>query len=181
MRAGQDLRVLTASDNREFVLRALDWSDADDLLELENSLVDEDADVSVEAKKTRVQIVKWVAEQLVGVENDEKIAIVAEVDGRTVGYVLVESQGGRSSHVGCLTVMVGDTYRGVGIGTGLLEEAEKQSRRLGLKILEFEVYATNERAKRVYDKRGYTQVGYLPNAFSKHGSYVDSIIMAKVL
>lgn len=159
----------------------MDWSDADDLLELENSLVDEGADVSIEVKKTRIQEVKWVAEQLVGLENDEKIAIVAEVDGRTVGYVLVESQGGRSRHVGSLTIVVRNGYRGIGIGTGLLEQAEQQSRGFGLKILELEVDATNERAQHIYDKRGYNRVGYLSNAISKNGSYVDSVIMAKVL
>ncbi len=101
------------------------------MLELENSLVDENADVSVETKKTRIEVVEWVAEQLIRLEKDEKIAVVAEVDGRTVGHVLVELQGGRSSHVGSLTIMVRNGYRGIGIGTELLKKLSSSRGDLG--------------------------------------------------
>ena len=181
MKAGHVLRNLKASDGREVILRSVEWSDVDDLLELVNSLVEEGADFPVEKKKTRVEETKWIAGQLVAIESDRKVAIVAEIDGKTIGHVIVEPQPRRSSHVGSLVIMVRDGYRDIGVGTGLLEEAERQSKMLGLKILELEVYATNKRAQHVYKKKGYNQVGYLSNAIFKNENYVDSIVMAKVL
>jgi RimJ/RimL family protein N-acetyltransferase len=42
-----------------------------------------------------------------------------------------------------------------------------------------EVFDTNERARHVYRKLGYEEVGRIPKAVSKDGWYFDSIIMAK--
>ncbi len=74
---------------------------------------------------------EWVAEQLVGLEKDEKITVVAEVDGRTVGHVLVKLQGRRSSHVGSLTTIVLNGYRCIEIGTELLKKLSSSRGDLG--------------------------------------------------
>ena len=179
MKAGTLFRGFKAKDGRDVILRAPRWSDLDDMLDFINSLVEEGAEITVDTKKTRDEEVDWLARLLSSVEKGRHVAIVAEVDGRFVGQVEVGSRGGRSKHVGNLGISIRDGYRDAGIGTELMLEAEAQARRLGIKIIFLEVYATNKRARHVYEKAGYSEVGCLPKAALRDGEYIDSIMMSK--
>jgi len=61
----------------------------------------------------------------------------------------------------------------------MMREGEAQAKKLGIKVIFLEVYATNERARHMYGKVGYTEVGCLPKANTRDGEYIDSIMMAK--
>jgi RimJ/RimL family protein N-acetyltransferase len=179
LKAGALIRRFTAKDGREVVLRAPHWSDLDDMLDFINTLVEEGADITVDKKKTREEEVDWLARLLSSLEKNKQIAVVAEVNGRFIGQVEVGPRGGRSKHVGNLGISIKDGYRDIGIGTELMLEAEVQARRLGIKIIFLEVYATNKRARHVYEKAGYSEVGCLPKAALRDGEYIDSIMMSK--
>lgn len=179
LKAGALIRCFTAKDGREVVLRAPRWSDLDDMLEFINTLVEEGADITVDTKKTREEEVDWLARLLSSVEKNKQVAVVAAVDGRFIGQVEVAPRGGRSKHVGNLGISIRDGYRDIGIGTELMLEAEVLAKLLGIKIIFLEVYATNERARHLYEKVGYREVGCLPKAALRDGDYIDSIMMAK--
>lgn len=181
MKAGTVIRKFYAKDGREVTLRAPKWDDLDDMLEFINSLVDEGVDIMIDTKQTREQEVEWLAGHITKIENDKETVIVAEVDGRFVGQVEVTPQSMRSKHVGVLGIALKDGYRGIGIGTELMNEAENQARRLGLEILNLEVFETNERAKHVYGKVGYREVGAWPKAIKRGGVYIDAVLMSKEL
>jgi len=178
---GTFIRWFVAKDGREVTLRAPRWSDLDDMLEFINSLVEEGAEIMATEKKTREEEVDWLARHLATMEKDEKVAIVAEVDGRFVGQIEVGPQRGYSKHVGGLGIAIRDGYRDIGIGTEMMKEVETHARRLELELLTLEVFATNSRARRVYEKVGYRVVGCVPKAILKDGAYIDNIIMAKEL
>jgi RimJ/RimL family protein N-acetyltransferase len=57
----------------------------------------------------------------------------------------------------------------------------EQARAVGLKLLTLSVYATNERAKHVYQKLGFVETGRIPKKFFKEGEYVDEITMVEAL
>jgi RimJ/RimL family protein N-acetyltransferase len=179
LKAGALIKRFTAKDGREVVLRAPRWSDLDDMLEFINTLVEEGADITVDTKKTREEEVDWLARLLSSVEKNKQVAVVAEVDGRFIGQVEVAPRGGRSKHVCNLGISIRDGYRDVGIGTELMLDAEVLAKLLGIKIIFLEVYATNERARHLYEKVGYREVGCLPKAALRDGDYIDSIMMAK--
>ena len=179
MREGEVVRVFEAKDGRKVILRAPRWGDLDDMVVFINSLVDEGAEISRDHKVSRGEEVDYLARYLSAVEKDSKVGVVAEVDGHFVGQVEVDAKSGRSRHVGVLGIGLRDGYRDVGIGTELMLEAERQARRLGMKILQLEVYSTNSRARHVYQKTGYIEAGTLRNDIIKDGMYVDSIVMRK--
>jgi len=181
MKAGTLIRTFYAKDGREVTLRAPKWDDLDEMLEFINSMVEEGADIMMDTKQTREQEVEWLAGHITKVENDKEAVIVAEVDGRFVGQVEVTPQGMRSKHVGVLGIALKDGYREIGIGTELMREAETQAKRLSLEILNLEVFATNERAKHVYEKGGYRVVGAWPKAIKRDGIYIDAVLMSKEL
>ncbi|MFQ6053353.1 MAG: GNAT family N-acetyltransferase [Candidatus Bathyarchaeia archaeon] len=181
LKAGAFIRRFTARDGREVTLRAPRWSDLDDMLEFINSLVEEGAEIMATEKKTREEEVDWLSQHLSALEKGEKMAIAAEVDGRFVGQVEVRPRSGYSRHVGVLGIAISDGYRDIGVGTELMREAETQARGLGMEIMTLEVFASNGRARHLYEKLGYRVVGREPKAILKDGAYIDNIIMAKEL
>jgi len=179
LKAGTLLRSFTAKDGREVTLRAPRWSDLDDMLGFINSLVREGADITVDREYTREEEVEWLARYLSDLERGRVVGVAAEVDGRFVGQLHVNPRTGRSRHLGVLGISVMDGYRGMGIGTEMMREAEAQARELGIEVITLEVFATNDRALRVYLKLGYEIVGRIPKAVKRDGVYIDSVVMAK--
>jgi len=179
MRAGTVFRRFTAKDGRHVILRAPKWSDLDDMLEFINSLVEEGANILADTKQTRESETDWLARLLTSLEKDKQVVVVAEVDGRFVGQTEVTPKGGRSRHVGTIGIALKDGYRDVNIGSELMREAEAQSRRLGLEILQLEVFASNDRALHVYEKAGYSEAGRWTREIKKDGAYIDAILMSK--
>lgn len=179
MRAGTFLQTFKARDGRKVTLRTPRWEDLDDMLDFINSLVEEEAPIAVDEKPTRDQEVDWLAGRLSNLEKGRAIAIVAEVDDVMVGQVQVGPRVGRMSHVGNLGISVKQGYRDVGIGQELMREAEVQAQKLGLEIISLEVFASNERARHVYEKMGFREVGRTPRGVKYKGEYVDSVSMVK--
>jgi len=179
LREGAFIRRFTATDGRRVTLRGPRWSNLDDMLEFINGLVEERAEINATEKKTRDEEMDWLAILITDVERDAKVSVVAEVDDRLVGHVEVRLQGGYSKHKGILGIAIRNGYRDVGIGTEMMTEAEAQARKLGVKLMTLDVFATNGRAIHLYDKLGYGMVGRVPKGFLKEGAYIDDIIMAK--
>lgn len=57
-----------------------------------------------------------------------------------------------------LNMGVDEAYRGKGIGTALIGEAEKYLRQKGISALELGVYMFNESAYELYEKLGFTTI-----------------------
>ncbi len=179
MRAGTIHRRFEARDGREVILRAPKWDDLDHMLEFINSLIEERADITMNTKTTREKEVEWLARLLTKVENDKAAVVVAEVDGRFVGQTEVEPKGGRMRHVGVLGIAIMDRYRDMGIGTELMREVEPLAKKLEIEIMTLEVFASNERARHVYEKAGYREMGRLPRGAKREDEYTDTISMYK--
>lgn len=165
------------SDRRRLVLRAPRWEDLDDLLELINSLVEEEADIIINRKLTREEEAEWLTRFLTNIEKGRTIGVVAEVDGKVVGNSEVTRGTGAQSHVGFLGIVVAKEYRNLGIGTRMLETLVEESRRAGLKLLVLDVYASNARARHIYGKLGFREAGTVPKMVFRIEGYVDTIRM----
>jgi ribosomal protein S18 acetylase RimI-like enzyme len=107
--------------------------------------------------------------------------LVAEVDGRVVGYAKLGPALSLESnrHVVELKGLAVDPgHHGRGIGRLLVEAAirvavERGARRLTLRVLD-----PNTAAKALYRSCGFTVEGVLREEFSLDGRYVDDVLMA---
>jgi RimJ/RimL family protein N-acetyltransferase len=179
MKVGKLYKVFEAKDGRKVTLRTPRWDDLDNLLELINSLVQEGADIMIDEKQTRDQEIDWLARVLPKIEKNEYIWVAAEADDKVMGNSEVERlKPRRQSHVGILGIAIRDGYRDIGVGTEMMKTLIDESRKAGLKILILDVFATNGRARHVYDKIGFREVGKIPGALFKDGRYIDEIRMA---
>jgi GNAT superfamily N-acetyltransferase len=80
-------------------------------------------------------------------ERGDRIVLVAEVDGRIVGFTSVRDDGNLR------TLYVDPVAQGAGLGTRLLAEAERAGAR------ELEVFEANGHGRRFYEARGWRDDG----------------------
>jgi RimJ/RimL family protein N-acetyltransferase len=181
MKAGVLVKTFYAKDGRRVVLRTPKWEDLDDLLELINSLVEEEAEILRTERVSRGEEIDWLSKTLASIEKDEAFYLVAEVDGKVVASSDIHPRKDVAKHVGILGIIIRNDFRDVGIGTEMMNTLIEKAREMGLKVLTLSAFASNKRAIHVYEKVGFTITGRIPKKFFKNGDYIDEIIMAKVL
>jgi RimJ/RimL family protein N-acetyltransferase len=162
---------------REVILRAPRMEDLDDFLELINSLVDEGADIVVSEKTSREAEADWLGRLLADIEKGRVICVCAEVAGKVIGNSEVGKGTGRRSHTGTLGIVLKQGYREEGIGTEMLRILVDESRKSGLKLLKLTLFDSNQRARHVYEKAGFREVGRIPKAMRKGDGYADEVYM----
>lgn len=99
------------------------------------------------------------------------------MDGKVVGNSEVTRGVGTQSHVGFPGIIITREYRDLGVGTRMLETLVEEYRRIGLKLLVLDVYASNTRARHVYSKLGFREAGKIPGMALKKENYVDIVRM----
>ncbi len=179
MKEGTVYRHFKARDGRKVTLRAPKWGDLDDMLWFINGLVEEKAMILMNEKQTRDSEISWLSALLSNVEKDKIVAVIAEVEGKFAGSCEITPKRGCSSHLGTLGISLVADYRNLGIGQEMMLEAEKRVRRLGVEVVDLEVFATNIRAIHTYEKVGYKITGKIPEALKYGGEYIDALIMTK--
>ena len=172
-----ELWTFKARDGKKVVLRSIRWEDLDDCIEFINSLVEEGADILRDTKVSREEEADWLGKRLARADKGEIIDVVAEVDGRLVANSEVEKRSGLMSHVGYLGIGIKADYRGIGIGTQIMQALKEESKKAGLKILVLDAFATNKTAQALYRKMGFQDAGRIPKAVYKNGEYIDLVRM----
>ena len=145
---------------------------------MHNELIEEEAMIGGDSKKTRDQQVDSHAEMMKAVERGRAVVVIAEAEGRAVGQSNARKRGGRLGHTAGLGVFVRKQFRGQGIGSEMMRELENQARAIGVEILYLEVYGISP-AVRLYERLGYREYGRLPGGIKYRGEYVDCVSMYK--
>jgi len=171
-------RTFTSRAGTEVVLRQPRWSDLDDLLELHNELIEEEAMIGGDKALTRDQQVDRHAETMKDVEKGRSAVVIAEANGKAVGVANARNRGGRLRHTAGLGVFVRKAYRGQGIGSEMMRELETQARKNDVEVLYLEVYSISP-AIEFYKRLRYTEYGRLPGGIKYRGGYVDTVSMYK--
>lgn len=99
---------------------------------------------------------------------------VAEEDGAVSGlYILHPNNVGRCGHICNASYAVSSAYRGKHIGEKLVLDSLQKGKELGFRILQFNaVVESNVRARRLYERLGFIQLGTIPGGFRmKDGRY----------
>ncbi len=120
---------------------------------------------------------------LKNVRRDPNAAVfVAEAPDGVVGRIsIARDHNPYSHHVAELGLMVKVDDRRRGIGTALMNEAEKWARASGITKIELHVFPHNEPAIALYRKLGFREEGHRQRHYRVSGEYVDANLMAKNL
>ena len=110
--------------------------------------------------------------------------LVAEYDGKVVGYLRLQDKYTFPEGAGILTInglAVAESARGRGVASALLAAATAEGRLRNARKISLHVHSTNTAARRLYERHGYTIEGTHPNEFLIEGTYIASLDMAKLL
>ncbi|MGQ9586859.1 MAG: GNAT family N-acetyltransferase [Thermoplasmata archaeon] len=129
----------------EFAIERLDPERLDDLIDAQNAIF---ADYIVQMRSSR----QFFLDFLRSVGGDLANVLVALDGDKIVGYVnpVVDDDEGWIGGIG-----VRPEYRGKGIGRSLMQVAEEECRKRGVREMSLEVIEGNERAQKLYESLGY--------------------------
>ena len=106
-----------------------------------------------------------------------RLYLVAEEGGTLIGYAGMMFSGGPQADVVTLAVDPGRWGRGT--GTALLTALTEEAARRGCTEVLLEVREDNPRARRLYQREGFTEVGIRRGYYQPSG--VDAVVMRKAL
>ncbi len=110
--------------------------------------------------------------------------LVAELDGRVVGYVRFgyPTSLASNAHVRqILGLAVAEEARGAGVGRALIGAVVAVARRQGARRITLRVLGHNTPARRLYEAAGFVVEGVQPGEFHLDGEYVDDVLMGRSL
>ena len=171
-------------DGTRLLFREPGPKDAPQLMRFINALVNErrsglliDKKVSLETEKA------WLKGWLADVKQRRGVMLLVENDGRIVGNSTVSRLPWKSAHAADVGIALSGEIRGIGVGEALMTKtiALARSRMRGLEMLHLKAIAYNDRARALYDKLGFVEVGRIPKANKEGREYFDDILMVKFL
>ncbi|MCP9815446.1 GNAT family N-acetyltransferase [Synechococcus sp. GreenBA-s] len=122
--------------------------------------------------------------RLLWIEQTRAVMVAADATGAVVGtYYLKPNSLALGAHVANAGYVVAEHIRRQGIGSRLCQHSLQAARRLGFRLMQFNlVVGTNTAGIRCWQRNGFQVVGTLPGAFRhKQLGYVDALVMVQSL
>ncbi len=184
MKQGGRYSELELGGRTRIVLRPLKRSDLPAVMRFANTLVAErqvNKDlgiVALDRRATRAREERFLSKVLAGVRKGEVVSVAA-FDGKTLAgnCDVYRREPYDVRHTGVLGIAIVEGYRGKGLGEAMIRAALAEAKRLGITLVELEVFANNERAFHLYEKVGFRLVGRVPRKISRFGRRIDELKM----
>ena len=111
----------------------------------------------------------------------ENCRLVAELEGRVVGWAALAPVSGRCVYGGVaeVSVYVGGDARGGGIGLRLLSALVESSERAGLWTLEAGIFPENVASLRIHERAGFRRVGRRERLGRLDGRWRDVVLLER--
>jgi len=121
----------------------------------------------------------WVDVRIELLEAGRSVTILAFAGDRYIGCGQIDLGSMVSRHVGYFGISLAPDYRDARLGTKLMQAVivEAERRLDGLRLIQLDVFASNDRAVHLYRKLGFIEYARLPAAIHRLGEYEDLISM----
>jgi len=171
--------VATTADGRKLVVRAGVPADARAVRDLIDAVAAE-PDVPLLATPGSIGLrdVKGMIGR--GARDPHSLFLVAEVAGQIAGDIGGAGLPfGPSAHVFEFGMSVAAPYRGLGVGSALLEETLAWAGAAGFAKVVLSAFPHNTRAIAFYERHGFTLEGRRVLQFCRAGRYFDELLMGR--
>lgn len=163
-------------DGREASIRPASPADAEAVTDLVNS-------VGAESRFVLRERATWSLEEerrtFASADGSRSVFFVCELAGRIVGLLnLARGAWKKDRHVAEFGMSCLREYRGIGVGSALLDRGVAWARALGVRKLTLEVFATNDPAIGLYRKAGFAEEARLRDQYIIDGQPVDGVLMS---
>ena len=161
-------------DGRTVLLRPARMEDAESTLRNVNRVGQEQIYIMVERVPDLQQERRWLS----GFDGIRNVLLVAIADDEVIGAA--DCHAGtfpKDAHVGGIGIAIQDGWREVGLGRHMMIRVLEWMRSRGFEKAELAVFATNHRARRLYESLGFVEEGIRRKHVRIRGEYVDEILM----
>ena len=177
-------RKVSTKSGRALVLRPLKASDLDAVLDFANGIVRERRTnreigiVSLDRHLTRAKEREFL-DRLAEGARKRRVVSVGAFDGKTLaGHCDVTGRSlAEERHTGVLGIVIAEPYRGDGLGELMVREALRRARAFGITLVELTAFENNARARALYRKVGFKEVGIVPGKILRDGRLLDEVVM----
>lgn len=164
----------------EVTIRKAGWGDFGALLELQRLIMRESEHLAATGHERKDSFILAFAKAIL--HRKRVHTLLAVVGKEAVGYItIVFGKFQKVGHTSYIVVGVRASHRGQGVGTALLNEAEKFAISRHMHRIELEVFEGNEGAVHLYERLGYKIEGRRREAVKTASGYSDIIWMGKLI
>jgi len=160
------------------LIKKPDESDINSILEIYNQGIEDRIATLETDTKDYAYMKDWLDKH-----NGRYNVIVAEQEGKIVGWASLNQYNNRSAYDGVadISVYISREYRGRGIGKRLLSELENIAKENGFHKMVLFTFPFNQLGQGLYKKMGFREVGVFKNQGILDGNFVDVMAMEKLL
>ena len=165
---------VTLRDGRAVLIRPVSVDDAEATLKNINLIGAEHVYIMIERVDNLDEERRWLS----SFDGIRSVLLLALAGREVVGSA--DCQGGtypKDRHVGGVGIAIRDGWREVGLGRVLMERILEWMRAQGFEKAELAVFATNARARRLYESLGFVEEGVRRSHVRIRGAYVDEVLM----
>ena len=153
------------------IVRAYEERDLDAMIQIWNEIVEEGIAFPQEEPLNHITGAEFFASQTYSAVAED------EDSGQIHGlYILHPNNVGRCGHICNASYAVSSDSRGLHIGEKLVLDCLHQAKRHGFQILQFNaVVESNTRARHLYERLGFVQLGTIPRGFRMKDGHFENI------
>ncbi len=124
-------------------------------------------------------------EYISGLDSAKNLLIVAATGEEVVGCLAaLQADGGRrpeTTHILHVGLHLREAFRGLGIGSHMLDYAVSWAREKGFKKLEANIFTTNKHSLGMFTKAGFAEEGVRKNRIQVGRELINEVLMGKLL
>lgn len=170
----------TVKDGYLLTIREAEVQDAYAIVSLVKEVAAEEVFILGVEDEYDVTLVKRYLER--AKSSGRTFVLVAELDGRLIGVAQLKiGEFKKNSHTAEVGLVVLKEYRGLGVGSALMEEVLSLAGKKRVEKVWLSVFSTNKAAITLYKKFGFEVEGVRKKQIKVGEMYIDELMMAKFL
>ncbi|MHB8171545.1 MAG: GNAT family N-acetyltransferase [Thermincolia bacterium] len=178
----QEKQIVTANNGVEIILRLAVPEDAREIINTVSSVSLERSYVLMEKYGKDEETEK---KYIIEMNRQHNLLLVAVADGVVVGSLAaLQDNGGqdpKTAHILNVGLHLIKTYRGLGVGTKMLQYAIDWAGEKGFGKLEANIFTVNNRSLKLFSHAGFVEEGTRRKQYRIGREFIDEVIMAKFL
>jgi len=178
----EDVMRFIAKNGEKVTLRLAGCQDAEEIISVIKTNAPDRSYVLMEHYGTKSEAVK---KYICSMDFEKNLLLVAATERAVVGALSgIQMDGGKrpeTSHILNIGLHMASEYRGIGIGSQMLNYAVDWAKKREFKKLEANIFTTNKRSLHLFERVGFVEEGTRQKRIRIGKQYIDEVLMGKVL
>ena len=166
-------RVVTLKDGARILLRPLTADDGDGLIKLYASASPDDVRTLRDDVRDPDVVRAWID----NLDYEQVLPLLALINGTIVGNATLHRRRGPYRHIAEVRIFLARNVRGRGLGSEIINTITDLARREGLHWLQAEVFASEPKTIRAFEKLGFERQCSLEDYFMLPDGRTEDVVI----